>query len=82
MAPKISIDTKSIAQQATKAVTEAATKKAVEAVNEKLGIDLTNAEKQKEDLVKVAKQAAKKLIEEAEEQKANLVSKAGNNALK
>ena len=82
VAPKISIDTKSIAQQATKAVTEAATKKAVEAVNEKLGIDLTNAEKQKEDLVKVAKQAAQKLIEEAEEQKANLVSKAGNNALK
>ena len=82
VAPKISIDTKSIAQQATKAVTEAATKKAVEAVNEKLGIDLTNAEKQKEDLVKVAKQAAQKLIEEAEEQKANLVNKAGNNALK
>ena len=82
VAPKISIDTKSIAQQATKAVTEAATKKVVEAVNEKLGIDLTNAEKQKEDLVKVAKQAAQKLIEEAEEQKANLVSKAGNNALK
>ena len=82
VAPKISIDTKSIAQQATKAVTEAATKKVVEAVNEKLGIDLTNAEKQKEDLVKVAKQAAQKLIEEAEEQKANLVNKAGNNALK
>lgn len=76
--PNISVDTKSMAKQAA----SAATSKALEAVGEKLGVDLSNAEKQKEALVNAAKQAAESLIKEAEKQKENLVSKAGNNVLK
>ena len=85
-APKITIDTQSIARQATEAVVEtvveAATEKAVEAVSKQLGVDISNAEKQKEELVKAAEQAAQKLLTEAEKQKANLVSKAGSNTIK
>ena len=81
-APKVSIDTKSMAKQATAAATQAATDKAVEAVGKQLGIDLSDATKQKEELVKTAEQAAQKLIAEAEKQKANLVNKAGSNPLK
>lgn len=76
--PKISVDTKSMAKQAA----NAATSKALEAVGEKLGIDLSNAEKQKEALVNAAKQAAESLVKEAEKQKVNLVNKAGDNVLK
>lgn len=75
--PKISIDAQSMAKQAANAVTE----KAVEAVGDKLGIDLS-AEKRKEERVRVARDAAEKLVEEAEKQKANLVQKAGSNAIK
>ena len=60
----------------------AATDKALEAVGQKLGIDISNAEKQKEELVKTAQQAAQKLVAEAEKQKAALVEKAGSNAIK
>lgn len=81
-APKITVDTESMARQTAEAATKAATEKAVEAVGEKLGIDISNAEKQKEELVKAAEEAAQKLIAEAEKQKTNLVSKAGSNALK
>lgn len=81
-APKITVDTESMARQAAEAATKAVTEKTMEAVGEKLGIDISNAEKQKEELVKAAEEAAKKLITEAEKQKANLVNKAGNNALK
>lgn len=81
-APKITVDTESMARQAAEAATKAATEKAVEAVGEKLGIDISNAEKQKEELVKAAEEAAQKLIAEAEKQKTNLVNKAGSNALK
>lgn len=76
--PKITIDTQSMAKQAASAVAD----KALGAVGEKLGVDISNAEKQKEELVKAAQQAAQALIAEAEEQKANLVSKAGGNAIK
>lgn len=85
-APKITIDAQSIARQATEAVVEtvveAATEKAVEAVSKQLGVDISNAEKQKEELVKAAEQAAQKLLAEAEKQKANLVSKAGSSTIK
>ena len=77
-APKISIDTKSMASQ----VTTAATEKAIETIGKQLGIDLSNAEKQKEELIKAAEQAAQKLVSEAEKQKTNLVNKAGSNVLK
>ena len=76
--PKITLDTQNLARQATSAATD----KAVEAVGKQLGIDLSNTEKQKEELVKAAEQAAQKLIGEAEKQKAALVSKAGSNAIK
>ena len=76
--PKISIDTQSMVHQAA----SAATNKAIEAVGKQLGIDLSNAEKQKEELVKTAQQAAQRLIDEAEKQKVNLVNKAGDNVLK
>ena len=75
--PKISIDAQSMAKQAANTVTE----KAVEAVSDKLGIDLS-ADKRKEERMKVAREAAERLVEEAEKQKANLVQKAGNNAIK
>ena len=77
-APKITIDTQSMVRQAT----SAATSKAVEAVGKQLGVDLSDAKKQKEELVKAAEQAAQKLVAEAEKQKANLVSKAGSNTIK
>ena len=84
--PKVSIDTQSIATQVVEQVVENVVEdikeKAVETVAKELGIDLANAEKQKEELIKTAEQAAKKLIDEAEKQKANLISKAGSNALK
>lgn len=76
--PKISIDTKSMAKQAA----SAATNKAIEAVGNKLGIDLSNAEKQKENLIKAAQEASEALVKEAEKQKENLVNKAGSNVLK
>ena len=75
--PKITIDTQSMARQAVAAGAD----KAVEAVGKQLGIDLSDAEKQKEELVKAAQQASQKLVTEAEKQKANLVSKAGNNVI-
>ena len=76
--PKISIDTQSMVNQAASVVAD----KAIQAVGKQLGIDLSNAEKQKEELVKTAQQAAQKLIDEAEKQKVNLVNKAGSNILK
>lgn len=76
--PKITIDTQSMAKQAASAATD----KALEAVGQKLGIDISNAEKQKEELVKTAQQAAQKLVTEAEKQKAALVEKAGSNTIK
>ena len=75
--PKITIDTQSMARQAVAAGAD----KAVEAVGKQLGIDLSDAEKQKDELVKAAQQASQKLVAEAEKQKANLVSKAGNNVI-
>ena len=77
-APQISIGTQSMAHQAVTSTANTA----VEAVSKQLGIDLSDAEKQKEELVRTAELAAQALVAEAEKQKANLISKAGNNALK
>lgn len=76
--PQISIDTQSMAKQA---VTNVANE-ALKAAGDKLGIDISDAEKQKEALVNAAKQTAEKLLAEAEKQKAALIEKAGNNAIK
>ena len=77
-APKVTIDTESMAKQTAIAVSD----KALQSVGQKLGVDISNAEKQKEELMKVAQQAAQKLVDEAEKKKNDLVSKAGSNALK
>ena len=77
-APKITVDAESMAKQAA----SAAAGKAVQSVGEKLGVDISNTEKQKEELVKAAQQAAQKLVDEAEKKKADLVSKAGRNTIK
>lgn len=76
--PRITVDTQSMAKQAASAAAD----KALDAVGQKLGIDISNAEKQKEELVKTAQEAADKLVAEAEKQKANLVAKAGSNKIK
>lgn len=76
--PQISIDTQSMAKQA---VTNVANE-TLKAAGDKLGIDISDAEKQKEALVNAAKQTAEKLLAEAEKQKAALIEKAGNNAIK
>lgn len=76
--PRITVDTQSMAKQAASAAAD----KALDAVGQKLGIDISNAEKQKEELIKTAQEAAQKLIAEAEKQKANLVAKAGSNKIK
>lgn len=76
--PQISVDTQSMAKQAVSNVAN----EALKAAGDKLGIDISDAEKQKEALVSAAKQTAEKLLAEAEKQKAALIEKAGNNALK
>lgn len=75
--PKISIGTKSIAQEALGNVAG----NALNAVGEKLGIDLSNAEKQKETLVNEAKKAGEKLVSAAQEQADKLTEKAAGKPL-
>lgn len=76
--PNVSLDTKSMINQAA----EAAKDKALEELGNKLGIDISDAEKQKEALVAAAKSAGEKLVEEAQKQADNLVEKAGSNTIK
>jgi hypothetical protein len=76
--PKVSIDTKSMAKQ----VLSSAKNKAISEVGKKLGIDLGDAQKQKEALVANAQKAGDKLVAEAQKQADDLVAKAGGNILK
>lgn len=76
--PKISIDTKSMVQEALGNVAESA----LSTIGEKLGIDLSDAEKQKESLVAEAKKAGEKLVSAAQGQADELASKAEGNSLK
>ncbi|BEG97993.1 membrane protein [Bacteroides sedimenti] len=76
--PKVSIDTKSMAKQAVSAVKE----KALGELGKKLGVDLANAQKQKDALVAEAKKAGDKLVAEAQKQADALTEKAGGNILK
>lgn len=80
--PKVSIDTKSMVNQATEVIKDAAKEKALDEIGKKLGIDISNAEKQKEALVNSAKSTGDKLIQEAQKQADALVQKAGSNPLK
>jgi len=75
--PKVSVDTKGMLQQATKALANEALGK----LGEKLGVDLSNAQQQKEALVKEAQKAGDKLKAEAKAQADALVKKAGKNPL-
>lgn len=77
-APKVSVDTKSMAKQAISNVAN----QALQEAGKKLGVDLSDANKQKEALVSAATAAGEKLIAEAEKQKNALVEKAGSNAIK
>ena len=76
--PKISVDTKSMAKEAISSVAG----NALEAVGNKLGIDLSDAEKQKEALVAEAKKAGDKLIAAAQKQADDLLSKAEGKPLR
>lgn len=76
--PKVSIDTKSMAKQAI----SAAKNKALGELGKKLGVDLADAQKQKEALMAEAKKGGDKLVAEAQKQADALVEKAGSNVLK
>jgi len=76
--PKVSIDTKSMAKQALSNVKG----KALNELGKKLGLDLSNAQKQKEALVANAQKAGAQLVAEAQKQADALVEKAGGNILK
>lgn len=76
--PKVSIDTKSMAKQAISAVKG----KALNELGKKLGVDLSDAQKQKEALVANAQKAGDKLVAEAQKQADALVEKAGGNIFK
>ena len=76
--PKVSIDTKSMAKQAISAVKG----KALNELGKKLGIDLSDAQKQKEALVTNAQKAGDKLVAEAQQQADALAEKAGGNIFK
>ncbi len=76
--PKVSIDTKSMAKQAISAVKG----KALNELGKKLGVDLGDAQKQKDALVTNAQKAGDKLVAEAQKQADALVEKAGGNIFK
>lgn len=72
--PKVSLDTKSMVNQAVKT----ATSEALEAVGKKLGVDISNAEKQRETLIAEAQKAGERLVAEAQKQADNLTAQAKN----
>ena len=76
--PKISVDTKSMAKQAA----TSAAQKALGSVSEKLGIDLTSAQKQKDALVAEAEKAGQELVDAAQKQADKLMDDAGSNLLR
>lgn len=76
--PNVSLDTKSMANQAINAAKD----KAIDEIGKKLGVDLGDAQKQKDALVAAATNAGDKLIAEAQKQADALTEKAGENVLK
>jgi len=75
--PKVSVDTKALLQDTTKAlVSEVKT-----VLSDKFGINLENAQKQKEAMVREAQKAGDKLKAEARAQSDALVQKAGKNPI-
>ncbi len=79
--PQVSVDMKGMAEQALKQVTTEAKEQALDEIGKKLGVDISDAEKQREALIDAARQAGDKLIESAQKQADELVEKAGDKAL-
>lgn len=73
-APKVTLDTKSMVNQAAQAVGQQLTDK----LGDKLGVDLGDAEAQRTALIEQAQKAGDKLVEEAQKQSDKLVSEAKN----
>ena len=75
--PKVSVDTKALMQDVTKTLV----KEARTVLSDKLGINLENAKKQKEAMVREAQLAADKMKAEARTQADALVKQAGKNPI-
>ncbi|MDR2885311.1 MAG: AsmA family protein [Rikenellaceae bacterium] len=75
--PQVSLDVKDMASQ----VVASAVKDLVGEAGKKLGIDLSDAQAQKDALVKAATDGGEQIMAEARKQADALVAKAGNNAL-
>lgn len=76
--PTVGVDMKSMAEQAIDVVKT----EALDKLGEKLGIDISDATKQREALIDQARKAGDKLIAEAKKQAENLVKEAGSNKIK
>lgn len=76
--PKVGVDMKSMAAQATEVVKD----QVLDKLGEKLGIDISDAEKQRDALIDQARKAGDKLIAEAQKQSDKLVEEAGSNPIK
>lgn len=76
--PKVGVDMKSMVEQAVETVKE----QALGELGKKLGIDISDAEKQRETLIDQARKAGDKLIAEAQKQADKLMEEAGGNKLK
>ena len=76
--PTVGLDTKGMAQQVISNATEMATAKALDEAGKLLGIDISDAEKQREALITQARAAGDKLVEEAQRQSDNLVAQTNN----
>ncbi len=72
--PKVSLDMKNIASQAT----QTAVNTALDQVGKKLGIDLSDAQKQRDELIAAAQKAAQNMMSEVQKQNDALVAKANN----
>lgn len=81
-APKVSINQQRLAKQ-TAELTKKKTSEAIKsAISDKYGVDLANAEAQKEALIEAAKKAGDKLISEAQAAAQKTIASAGNNPIK
>lgn len=72
--PKVSLDAKGMAEQAVKTVAT----DALDKLGDKLGVDISDAEGQRQTIIDQAQKGGDKLVEEAKKQAQNLVDKASN----
>lgn len=78
--PNVSVDMAGMAQQAIQSATDMARDEALDRIGSALGVDISNAEKQRETLIEQAQKAGQQLVDEAQKQADRLVEQA-NNAL-